>query len=98
MGLLDRLRGRAAAPAPRVRLLTRPGCHLCEEARVVVERECRRAGAVLTEVSILDDPALEAAYWDRIPVVEVDGQVVEALRVDPDRLRRRLAGDRRLTW
>jgi hypothetical protein len=98
VGLLDRLRGHPDRPAPQVRLLGRPGCHLCDEAREVVRRECRRAGAVLTEVSILDDPALQAAYWDRIPVVEVDGEVVEALRVDPERLRRRLRGDRRLTW
>jgi hypothetical protein len=101
VGLLDRLRGRPAGPAPQVRLVGRAGCHLCDEARVVVERECRRAGAVLTEVSVDDDPALHAAYWDRIPVVEVDGRVVDALRVDPERLRRVLAArsdGKPLTW
>ena len=87
--------------APRlVRLVGRAGCHLCEQARVVVERECRRAGVELVEVSIDDDPGLHARYWDRIPVVEVDGEQVEALRVDGARLRARLQPGRRrrLLW
>ena len=84
----------------QVRLVGRAGCHLCDEARVVVERECRRAGVPLLEVSIDDDPGLHARYWDQIPVVEVDGEQVEALRVDPARLRARLrpGGRRRLLW
>jgi len=89
-----------AASPRQVRLVGRAGCHLCEQARVVVERECRRAGVALVEVSIDDDPELHARYWDRIPVVEVDGEPVESLRVDADRLRTRLRPGRRrrLLW
>lgn len=84
----------------QVRLIGKPGCHLCDEARAVVQAECRRAGAELTEVSILDDPELHTRFWDRIPVVEVDGVTVEQLRVDPVRLRRLLTPGRlrRLLW
>ncbi|MGJ7440850.1 glutaredoxin family protein [Aquipuribacter sp. MA13-6] len=91
---------RAARPPVQVRLIGKPGCHLCDEARVVVQAECRRAGAELTEVSVLDDPELHARFWDRIPVVEVDGATVEQLRVDPVRLRRLLSPGRRrrLLW
>lgn len=83
-----------------VRLVSRAGCHLCDAARVVVQQECRRAGVELVEVSIDDDPALHERYWDLIPVVEVDGVQVEALRVDAARLRERLRGGRRrrLLW
>ncbi len=88
------------APPRQVRLVGRAGCHLCEQARAVVERECRRAGVPLVEVSVDDDPELHARYWDRIPVVEVDGEPVEQLRVDADRLRARLRPGRRrrLLW
>lgn len=80
---------------PRVVLVGKPGCHLCDEARVVVAEECRRAGASWAERSILDDPALHERYWDQIPVVLIDGAQVEALRVDRDRLRARLGPRRR---
>ena len=88
-----------AAPG-EVRLVGRPGCHLCDVAREVVRRECRRAGVPLVEASIDDDPELHARYWDQIPVVEVDGVPVEALRVDAARLRERLRAGRRrrLLW
>lgn len=86
--------------AAQVRLVGRVGCHLCDAAREVVEKECRRAGVPMVEVSIDDDPGLHARYWDRIPVVEVDGVAVEALRVDAARLRERLRPGRRrrLLW
>ena len=91
----------SAPGAPQqVRLIGKPGCHLCDEARVVVAAECRRAKVELVEVSILDDADLHARYWDSIPVVEVDGEPVEALRVDAARLRARLRPGRRrrLLW
>jgi len=95
------MRDRAAPTTPtQVRLIGKPGCHLCDEARLVVTAECRRAGAELTEVSILDDPVLHEQFWDRIPVVQVDGATVEQLRVDPTRLRALLRPGRRrrLLW
>lgn len=57
----------------RVRLYTRPGCHLCEEAK----REIAAAGCVelyeLEEINIDDDPALRERYGWEIPVVTING-------------------------
>jgi hypothetical protein len=45
----------------------------------------------LEEIDITGDPALESAYRERIPVVEVDGEEAFTYFVHPDGLRRRLA-------
>ena len=71
----------------RVRLLTRPGCHLCDDARTVVEAVCRDLGVAWDEVDITTDPALLAAYVEQIPVTLVDGRQHDFWRVDADRLR-----------
>ena len=73
-------------PAVAVTLLTKPGCHLCDDARAIVEPIVAEVdGVVLKERSILDD--LNARYWDEIPVVLIDGAVHTIWRVDPARLR-----------
>jgi Glutaredoxin-like domain (DUF836) len=77
---------------PRVLLLGKPGCHLCDEARVVVERVCHELGIGWSERSILDDPALTERYAEQIPVILVDGYEHAVWRVDEDRLRIALAG------
>lgn len=75
-------------PAVAVTLLTKPGCHLCDDARAIVEPIVAEVdGVVLEERSILDDPELNARYWDEIPVVLIDGAVHTIWRVDPARLR-----------
>ncbi len=75
-------------PPVAVTLLTKPGCHLCDDARAIVEQVVGEVeGVVLHERSILDDEALNARYWDEIPVVLVDGAVHTIWRVDPARLR-----------
>ncbi len=79
-----------SAPEPRVRLLTRPGCHLCDEARAVVEAVCAELGETYDEVSIDDDPELTRRYGEEIPVTFVDGRQHDYWRVDPARLRRAL--------
>jgi hypothetical protein len=71
-----------------VTLYTRPGCHLCDEARD--EIEAMRAGGLeleLVEVDIEGDDRLHAAYLERIPVVEVGGRVVSELGTDKAALR-----------
>jgi redox-sensing transcriptional repressor len=50
-------------------LYSRPGCHLCDDARAVMER----VGAPFAEIDIDTDDALHAAYLERIPVVTLDG-------------------------
>ncbi|HSK27440.1 MAG TPA: glutaredoxin family protein [Jiangellales bacterium] len=72
---------------PRVLLLGKPGCHLCDEARVVVARVCEALGVAWAERSILDDPALEERFWEQIPVTLVDGVQHDFWRVDEARLR-----------
>lgn len=74
----------------RVVLYTRPGCHLCEEAR----REMLAAGCAeqyeLAEVNINDDPALAARYgWD-IPVIAIDGRETFKHRLTARQFRREI--------
>lgn len=72
---------------PRVTLYSRPGCHLCDEARVVVSRVCAELGEEFEELSIEDDPELADRYAEEIPVTLVDGRQHDFWRVDPARLR-----------
>ena len=75
----------------RVRLYSRPGCHLCDDARAVVERVCADLGTSYDEVDITTSPELMNAYADQIPVTFVDGKQHDFWRVDETRLRRALA-------
>jgi hypothetical protein len=77
---------------PRVTLYSRPGCHLCENARAVIEEVCAELGESYTEISILDDPELIRRYGEEIPVTLVDGRQHDFWRVDPARLRAALGG------
>jgi glutaredoxin len=76
---------------PRVRLYSKPGCHLCADARAVVERVCADLGTSYDEVDITTSPELMNAYADQIPVTFVDGRQHDFWRVDETRLRRALA-------
>lgn len=68
-------------------LIGKPMCHLCDDARGVVEAVCVELGQPWTERSILDDAALYDEYWERIPVVLIDGRVHAIWRVDAGELR-----------
>lgn len=73
-------------------LLGRPGCHLCDAARVIVTDVLREfPGVTFEELSILDDPALLDRYVEEIPVVLIDDRVHTVWRVEPDRLRKALS-------
>jgi glutaredoxin len=76
-----------APSTPRVTLYSRPGCHLCEDARAVIARVCADLGEEYVEVSIDDDPALQERYAEEIPVTLVDGRQHDFWRVDEQRLR-----------
>jgi len=75
---------------PRITLISKPGCHLCDRAREVIERVARDLNVQWAELSILDDPELSAAYWEQIPVTLVDGAQHDYWRVDESRLREAL--------
>ena len=66
----------------RVTLYTRQGCHLCGDARAVVEEVSRASGVDYLEVDVDTDPALRERYGDEVPVVTVDGDVVGFWRID----------------
>ena len=74
----------------RITLISKPGCHLCGPVREVIERVARDLGVQWVELSILEDPALSAAYREQIPVTLVDGVHHDHWRVDESRLRRAL--------
>ena len=76
----------------RITLYGRPGCHLCDEARAVIERVCADTGEEYVEVSIDDDPELRRRFTDEVPVTFVDGRQHDFWRVDETRLRSALAG------
>ena len=71
----------------RVTLYSKPGCHLCETARAVVEQVCTELGETYDDIDITTDPALMKQYGEQIPVTLVDGQQHDFWRVNPDRLR-----------
>ena len=71
----------------RVQLYGRAGCHLCEEARLVVADVCAELGENFVETDITSDPALVRTYGEYVPVTLVDGVQIDFWRVDPARLR-----------
>jgi glutaredoxin len=70
----------------RLVLYTRAGCHLCDDAKAVLER----IGEPFTEVDISTDAELTADYGDQLPVIMLDGREHGFWRVDEARLRRDL--------
>jgi hypothetical protein len=75
----------------RIVLYARPDCHLCDEARSGLE-QLRAAGMSfeLDEVNIESDDGLHSRFLERIPVIELDGEIVSELGLDADGLRARL--------
>jgi glutaredoxin len=76
---------------PVVTIYGRRGCHLCDDARAVLERLRTEVPFTLEEVDIERDDALLRAYLERIPVVSLDGEEVYDFFVDAADLRARLA-------
>lgn len=78
-------------PVTQLTLLTKPGCHLCDVAREIVDGVVEglpdAESVDVVERSILDDPQLEHAYAEQIPVVLIDNRVHTIWRVDAVRLR-----------
>ena len=74
-------------PGHHVTLLSRPGCHLCEEARSVVARVTGELGLGWDERDITESAADMAQYSDMIPVTLIDGIQHDFWRVSEERLR-----------
>jgi glutaredoxin len=75
----------------KLTLYSASGCSLCERAREVVEDAQAELGFELEVVSIDGEPALEAAYRQHLPVVEIDGERAFTYFVEPQALRERVA-------
>jgi glutaredoxin len=71
---------------PRLTLYSRPGCHLCDEARAALQR----VGAPFDEVDITSDDALHRRYLERIPVVKLGDEELFDYFVDEAALEARL--------
>lgn len=80
----------AAGGARAVTLYTRPGCHLCEEAKAVIEPLLAEFGATLREVNIDEDAVLRERYGYEIPVILIGARKVAKHRVDSEKFRRQL--------
>jgi len=82
---------RLAANEPRVvTLYTRPGCHLCEEAKALIEPMLGEFGSTLREVNIDEDAVLRQRYGTDIPVIFIGSRKAAKHRVDPVKFRRQL--------
>lgn len=77
---------------PRITLYGREGCHLCDDARAVIERVCADLGESFVEVDIDTDEDLYDRFGEEIPVTFVDGRQHDFWRVDEARLRAALTG------
>lgn len=77
---------------PRVQVLVRQNCHLCDEALEVVRAVCAETGDHWTTTDVDADPDLVRRYTDQVPVTFVDGAQHDFWRVDSARLRAALAG------
>ena len=75
---------------PTITLYGKPGCHLCETARSVVERVRAEHPFELEEVDVSVDPVLHARYGERIPVLELNGEELFEFFVQEESLRERL--------
>ena len=78
-----------------VTLYTRPGCHLCDEAKSQIAPLLAEVGGRLREVNIDADPELRERYNLDVPVIFLDGRKVAKHRVDPAQFRRQLQETRR---
>jgi hypothetical protein len=79
--------GEPSPPVSRITLLARAGCHLCDDARAVIERVAGELGVGWEERDITASPDDLREYWDKIPVALVDGVQVDFWRVSETRLR-----------
>lgn len=73
-------------------IYSRPGCHLCDEMKHVVESVTARAELSITveEINIETDPDLEARYGEEIPVLLADGTKIAKYRISEVDLTRAL--------
>ena len=83
--------GRLQLASPRdATIYSRPGCHLCEEAKQQITPLLKEFGATLTEINIDQDPVLRARYDYDVPVIFLGQRKVAKHRIDATQFRRQL--------
>ncbi len=88
--------GRLQLAGPRdVTIYSRPGCHLCEEAKTQIAPLLEEFGAHLTEINIDEDAQLRARYDYDVPVIFLGAHKAAKHRVDLVQFRRQLRDDSR---
>ncbi|MEO6324446.1 MAG: glutaredoxin family protein [Thermoanaerobaculia bacterium] len=84
-------RGARAHPPISLRLLSRPGCHLCDDMRVRLAPVLEQTGVPLTMVDVDSDPELRERWGNEIPVLlDEEGSVVAKARDTEAKIRQRL--------
>jgi len=78
---------------PHVIIYSRPGCHLCDEAKFAIENAGVSDRFTLEEVNIESDPELLRKYKYDIPVVTINGVEAFRHRVDVEQFRTRINAD-----
>ncbi|HSS19183.1 MAG TPA: glutaredoxin family protein [Pyrinomonadaceae bacterium] len=79
------------APKAKVIIYSRPGCHLCEEAKQTILTAGNANDYTLAEINIEDDAELLRLYQFDIPVVTINGQEAFRHRLSPAEFRQALA-------
>lgn len=88
--------GRLQIAGPRdVTIYSRPGCHLCEEAKIQLAPLLQEFGARLTEINIDEDLRLRALYDYDVPVIFLGARKAAKHRLDPAQFRRQLLDNSR---
>lgn len=83
--------GRLQLASPRdVTIYSRPGCHLCEEAKSQIAPLLKEFSARVTEINIDEDPALRARYDFDVPVIFLGTRKAAKHCVDVAQFRRQL--------
>ena len=77
-----------------ITVYSKPDCHLCVEAMAVLERLREEFGFEVEELDITTDDQLHRAYFERIPVVLLDGEELCEYFVQEEVLRERLESRR----
>ena len=77
-------------PGPHVIIYSRPGCHLCEEAKEVIEASGYRGEYTLEEINIESDAELLRRYRFDIPVITINGVEAFRHRLTADQFRQKL--------
>ena len=74
----------------QIDIYSRPGCHLCDDAKAIIERVQNRFFFTLHIINIEADPALEKEYGSQIPVVFINGNKAFKYHVDEAELERKV--------